>query len=277
MANPRATRIGELLVKAKLLDQLQLRAALAQHDAWGGRLATVVTEMGLASEDKIVEALASALGVQRIRLGNIQKDPAALAKLEVKFAEQHGVFPVQLRDNGKVLLLAMSDPTDLDTADEVNRRARARVVTYIAGEREIRTAIARHYRGMDAGLAPERTPTHELETAGDDEGDDFKIVDMSGKTVMKKLADIDPELAKQEQSARSAPPVAAVGSAADMLDDILGGGGAQAVDALSPEDLQRLHTVQVNQEKSAKIIRAVGELLAEKGYLSPEQLRKLLR
>lgn len=234
------------------MDALQLRAALAQHDTWGGRLANVVTEMGLASEDKVVDALSAALNIPRVRLGNLPRDPVVLGKVDVNFAEQRGVFPVQLRDNGKVLALAMADPTDLDTLDEVNRRARARVVTYIAGEREVRSAIARYYRGVEAALPPERTPTADLPMPGDDQ--EFKIVDMSGRTVMKRLSELEP------------------GSASDILDDILGGGQTQA---LTAEELQRLQTVRANQEKSAKIIRVVQELLVEKGYLSADQLQRL--
>lgn len=265
MATPRATRVGELLVRAKLIDELQLRSALAQHDVWGGRLANVVAEMGLATEESVVDTLARALKLQRVRLGNIQKDPSALGKLDAEFAERNGVFPIQLRDQGKVLLLAMADPTDLETVDEVSRRARTRVQIYIAGEREIRAAIGRHYRGIEVQQAPQRMPQTSASVEGEEE---FKLVDMSGNTVMRHISDIEPP------QRDSAPPPTGRGreSAADILDDILGEG---VHEQLSPEELQRLHTVRVNQEKSAKILRAVMELLVEKGYLSPDHLQRL--
>ena len=291
MATSHAQRVGELLVKAKVIDALQLRSALAQHDAWGGRLAHVVVEMGLADEEVVVESLARALGVHRGRLGNLQKDAQALAKVDVAFAEEKGVFPIQLRDAGKVLLLAMADPSDLDTVDEVNRRARVRVTPYIAGEQEIRAAISRHYRGASASEQRRTTtrsvPAARVPTSPNDEAEEeFKLVDMSGKTVMKPLSEVAPRLAQSEAD-RSAPPVAgpnagpgvaSVGggmSASDLLDDILGTPtGARA--AFSAEDLQRLHTVQQNQEKSGKIIRAVMELLLEKGALTREKLQEKL-
>ncbi|MGA9524731.1 MAG: hypothetical protein WBV82_24950, partial [Myxococcaceae bacterium] len=128
MIPSRTSRIGEVLVKARIIDELQLRSAMAKHDAWGGRLAHVVAEMGLADEERIVDTLALALKVSRVRLGNLTRDGSALAKLDVAFAEAAAVFPLRLRDHGKVLLLAMADPADLATIDEVSRRARARVV-----------------------------------------------------------------------------------------------------------------------------------------------------
>lgn len=265
--NFRTQKIGEILVRARVVDQLQLRSALATHENWGGRLAHVIAEMGLADEDTIVDTLARALNVPRIRLGNLPRDGAALGKIDVTFAEEHGVFPVQLKDHGKVLLVAMADPSDLETIDEIGRRARARVQVFIAGEREIKTAIDRHYRGREPAPQPARGPVHRPRAEEEDE-DEFKIVDVSGKTVMRRLADIDPSLAAQEQAARSAPPLAGTGSdgpsAADLLDDILGGSTGPA--GLTAEELQRLQTVQSNQEKSAKILRAVTELLREKGF-----------
>ena len=277
MANPRAHKIGDILVKARVIDELQLRSALSQHENWGGRLANVVADMGLATEEKIVDTLARALGAQRIRLGNLPKDAAALGKLDVQFCEQHGVFPFQLKDGGKVLFVAMADPSDLETVDEIGRRARSRVSVFVAGEREIQSAISRHYRGVDPSFATQRQPQAAHAGDLDESAEEMKIVDMSGRTVMKRLSDIDPNLAKQEQAQRTAPPVDMSGagagaSTADILDDILGGGAAGQ---LSQEDLARLETVRVNQEKSAKIIRAVMELLAEKGLLSPAQLQKL--
>ncbi len=299
MATSRAQRVGELLVKAKVIDPLQLRSALAQHDAWGGRLAHVVVEMGLAEEEVVVEHLARALSVQRARLGNLQKDPQALAKVDLAFAEERGVFPMGLRDAGKVLLLAMADPSDLETVDEVTRRVRTRVTPYIAGEGEIRAAIARHYRGV-AASGQRRTTTRSMpaahapgEAPNESEEEEFKLIDMSGKTVMKPLSAIDPRLAQTERGPaedRSAPPVASSGpgvaqlggggggggmSASDLLDDIMGGAGGPV--AFSEEQLQRLHTVQLNQEKSGKIIRAVMELLLEKGALTREGLQEKLR
>jgi hypothetical protein len=273
MANPRAQRVGDILVKAGVIDPLQLRSALAQHDAWGGRLAHVVVEMGLADEETVVECLARALGVQRVRVGNIQKDPQALSRVDVAFADAHAVFPIQLRDNGKVLLLAMADPSDLDTLDEVNRRTRARVTPYIAGEHEIRAAISRHYRGVQAPDAPRRSTTRSVPAAknplGEDEEEEFKLVDMSGNTVMKPLSELAPGLAQEALQA------AAGTSTSDLLDDILGAQDATA--RLSEADLQRLETVRVNQEKSGKIVRAVIELLLEKGAISRATLQEKLK
>ncbi|MFP2907368.1 hypothetical protein ACLESD_20440, partial [Pyxidicoccus sp. 3LFB2] len=196
MAAPSRNRIGEILVKARVIDELQLRSALATQDQWGGRLSRIVADLGLASEETIAEAICQGMGMQRVQLGNITRDAGALARVDVSLAEQKGIFPVGLKDNGKTLVLAMADPSDLSTIDQVAAKSRARVVVMVASEREIEHAILRHYRNQEPATSarfrnsPSQSGSSEFDDQGDD--DDFKVVDMSGKTVVKRISDIVP-------------------------------------------------------------------------------------
>ncbi len=272
MAAPPRNRIGELLVKARVIDELQLRSALARHDQWGGRLSRVVTDMGLAKEETVILAIAQGTGTQRLHLGNVTKDAGALAKVDVTMAEQKGIFPVALKDNGKTLVLAMADPTDLNTVDQVVARSRTRVVVVVASDVEIEHAILRHYRGqepvsMSTRYNGESKPTENTNPGMDE--DEFKVVDMSGNTVVKRVADVT----------RPPPPTAPApdgnSSASDLLDEILAGGSGPV--GLTAEEMQRLDTVRVNQEKSSKILRALLELLLEKQALSQKELAARMR
>ena len=273
MAPPQQrNRIGELLVKARVIDELQLRSALARHDQWGGRLSRIITDMGIANEETVVQAIAQITGMQRMHLGNLTRDAGALAKVDVTLAEQKGVFPVALKDNGKTLVLAMSDPTDLNTLDQVVARSRTRVVVVVASDREIEQAVLRHYRGQEPVMSTRYTgQPKKQEPLANGEEEEFKVVDMSGNTVVKRIADISPSIAAQ-----NAAEAAAGSSAGDLLDEILAG-GSSASEGLSAEELQRLETVKVNQEKSSKILRALLELLLEKGELSQKELAAKMR
>ncbi|MBJ6761305.1 general secretion pathway protein GspE [Myxococcaceae bacterium JPH2] len=278
MAPPSRNRIGDILVKARVIDELQFRSALASLDQWGGRLARTVADLGLATEDVITEAICQGLGMPRVSLGNLTKDAGALARVDVALAEQKGVFPVSLKDNGKTLVLAMSDPTDLATLDQVAARARARIVPMVAGDREIETAILRHYRNQEPSVSTRFNPTRrkDADTTTSDE-DEFKVVDMSGNTVVKRISDITPPAAASapRAAAPAEKPAPANSSAADILDEILAGG--TPANEWTEENLQRLQTVQQNQEKSSKILRALLELLIEKGQLQQRELATRMR
>ncbi|RKG98732.1 general secretion pathway protein GspE, partial [Corallococcus carmarthensis] len=208
MAPPSRNRIADILVKARVIDELQLRSALASLDQWGGRVSRVVADLGLASEETITQAICQGLGMPRVQLGNLTKDAAALSRVDVGLAEQKGVFPVQLKDNGKTLVLAMSDPTDLATLDQVAARSRARVVPMVAGDREIEHAILRHYRGQEP-VEKKRFKPDTNKQAMDElpEEEEFKVVDMSGKTVVKRISDIvDPNAAPPPPAAPAPAP-----------------------------------------------------------------------
>lgn len=263
MGTTRAQRVGEILVKARLIDRLQLRSALARHQKWGGRLAHVVVELGFAPEEQVVDALAEALNVPRVRLGHIQRDPAALSKVDVTFADEKAIFPVQFKEQGRVLVLAMADPADLETVDTLGRNARARVQTQIAGELEIRSAIDRHYRGIEHDNAGAATRARKPAPLGGEDEEEFKLVDREGNTLRRPFAEVAPNLAR-ELAERQAN-----GSAAELLKEM-----AAVVDPLelTEEEHERLSVVRQNQEKSTKVIRAVLQLLMDKGYVTREQL-----
>ncbi|NOJ83897.1 general secretion pathway protein GspE, partial [Myxococcus xanthus] len=72
-----------------------------------------------------------------------------------------------------------------------------------------------------------------------------------------------------------APAPGAGASAADILDEILAGG--TPANEWTDEDLKRLQTVQQNQEKSSKILRALLELLLEKNQLQQRELAARMR
>ncbi|RKH11854.1 general secretion pathway protein GspE, partial [Corallococcus sp. CA041A] len=78
-------------------------------------------------------------------------------------------------------------------------------------------------------------------------------------------------------AARAAPaPAANPGSSAsDILDEILAGGSPTS--EWTEEDLARLQTVQQNQEKSSKILRALLELVFEKGAVQQRELAARMR
>ncbi|MGI5862096.1 MAG: hypothetical protein ACOX6T_08555 [Myxococcales bacterium] len=143
-----SSRVGELLLKAKLVDELQVRSAVAKQNQWGGRLAKHIVEMGFAEEGAVADALAKACGLQRVNLAMMPKDPAALSKIDAAFAEEKGVFPYALRDNGKTLWVAMAEPCDIEIVDIIAARSGCRVRAAVAGEHEVIASIYRHYKNQ---------------------------------------------------------------------------------------------------------------------------------
>lgn len=139
-------KIGELLIREKLLSQEQLEEALKCQVIFGGRLGTNLIEMGLLEEEDIARVLSNKLGVPFLdppnRLMNIPPDVIALVSGEV--VEKYQVVP--LRKEGRRLTVAMIDPSDLKAIDEIAFRTGYVVRPVVAPEVRIVLAMEKYYR-----------------------------------------------------------------------------------------------------------------------------------
>jgi hypothetical protein len=280
---PPKNRIAAILRDSGLLSEEQLRNAQQQHEQWGGRLARHVTELGYASEEAVTAALAQGLRVPRVTLATVRPLPAVLARVPPELAEARLVLPLELRDGGRTLLVAMADPTDVATMDELARRTGARVAPAVAGDRELERAIRRHYHGVEESLTPPPTDGElpEGATSGEVLLPEAIVSGEEGAPTPVPTPVPGPAPAGrrvQEAAAlladlvRGSPPAP---SAADVLEELVGGPARR--EGLTPEEHHRLLLVQRNQERSARVLRAVAELLLEKGWFTREELAARLR
>jgi len=270
MNAPRVPRVAEYLLKAKVIDEFQMKSALAHQAQWGQRLTRVFNEMRLAPENKVVAALAHALKLQPVDLSAIPPDLAALKKLDADYCSEKGVFPCALKDQGKTLFLAMCDPTDFGTTDEVEKKTRCRLKLLVAGESALAAAVQRCYRDARPGTRPSAPPPMasqgmagiELEPASTGE-----FMDAKGEVVGSMRHHTNP------RQAPLAPPVSAPieTPVADELKSLFD----FTPDALTPEEKQRLEAIKQNQERGNLILRVVLELCVEKGLISADDVNKL--
>ncbi|MCI0571702.1 MAG: general secretion pathway protein GspE [Myxococcaceae bacterium] len=242
---PTRNRIAAVLLEAGLVTREQLLTALQQQEHWGGRLTRQIEELGYATEEAMTAAVERGLRIPRLRLATVTPTAAALSRVDAELAEARGVLPVAFQDGGRTLLLAMADPTDVATMDEVARRSQTRVQPAVVGDREVEAAILRHYHGVDAAPAPS--------AAGPD-------------GVTEKL-DVAPDLLGA--SARA-------DSAANLLEELLTGEATQP-GTLTAEEQHRLALLKQNQVRSGRVLRALLELLVEKGVLTQAALAARLR
>jgi hypothetical protein len=242
-------KLGELLIKANVLQESQLKAALAEQAKWGGKLGEILVRMSLVSEDILVRALSKQLGMPAVNLDAVQTVPPHVkAKLSAQMARDFSVVPLQLRDDGKTLVVAMSDPLNVRMLDELRAVTKCRIVANVAGRSSIARAFSRIYE-----------ENAELEDADTN----FKVVDAQGRTVVKNLKDLDPAAAAVASAPAARPPSpVARSSTTDMP-------AARAPATGSPAEL--LRSVEEVQRKEVAALKAMVELLIEKGVFSREE------
>lgn len=237
-------RLGDLLVKAKVVSESQLKAALAEQQKWGGRLGEILVRMSLVTEDMLVKALSKQLNVPAVNLEAVQGVPAHVrSKIPPDIARDLVALPLQLRDEGKTLVVAMAEPQNLKHLDTLRSVSRLKVVPQIAGRQAIARAFSRFYDG-NADL--------------DDVEGSFKLVDSQGHTIIKNTEEL-----AQRKATREAIPAQRTASLADVP------AAPAPVSTRSPAE--QLKAIEDAQRKEVGALKAMVELLIEKGVFTREE------
>ncbi|HQL47496.1 MAG: Type II secretion system protein E [Acidobacteria bacterium ADurb.Bin340] len=144
-----ASKLGEMLVKAQLINDVQLEEALKIQRREGGKLGSIVVRQGFCSDQDIVSFLGMQYGVPAADLEQWPPiDPAVTALVPSDLAHRHKVLPLQR--SGNVLTLAMSDPTDIFAMDDVRFHTGYNIDPVVSSETGLVRAIEKYYGGSSA-------------------------------------------------------------------------------------------------------------------------------
>ncbi|MDI1445810.1 type IV-A pilus assembly ATPase PilB [Polyangium sp. 6x1] len=137
------TRLGELLVREKLISLQQLRQAQEEQRKSGTNLGQVLTKLGYLSDDDIASFLATQYGVPVADLDGTEFDPDVLKLVPRDVCEKQKIIP--LFRSGTSLVVAMADPTNLHAIDDIKFLTGSIVEPRVASEGAITQAIERAY------------------------------------------------------------------------------------------------------------------------------------
>ncbi len=132
-------KLGEILVDAGLLNPTQLETALAEGKKRNLRLGSALTALGILSEDNILDALSSQIGLKKIDLSKIITDPAVGKLIPEGLSRQFKMAALSLSDG--ILTVALSDPLNVFAADALKRHINYNIDIVLAKEHDIGKAI----------------------------------------------------------------------------------------------------------------------------------------
>jgi type II secretory ATPase GspE/PulE/Tfp pilus assembly ATPase PilB-like protein len=138
-------KLGELLIEGGLIDQYQLKSALAHQRQWGGRIGANVVKLGFISEDELVAFLSRTFNLPSVNLRTVKVPATVVAAVPKDVAKKYGIIPLQQSADKKILTVAMSDPTNLLALDEVTFLVNARITPVIASDTAIEEALQHYY------------------------------------------------------------------------------------------------------------------------------------
>jgi type IV pilus assembly protein PilB len=143
----KATKLGEMLFEAGLIDKFQLESGLSYQRNVGGRLGSALVKLGYIAEETILQFLDEQGNIQRIDLQHLQIPPDALTAIPVSKLYENMVVPIEWQTQGRsrVLVVAMTDPTNLRLIEYLQAIIGGQIQAVIAPEAEIESTLNRHY------------------------------------------------------------------------------------------------------------------------------------
>jgi type IV pilus assembly protein PilB len=138
-----SVRLGDMLVNKGLLTMEQLQAALKHQRDLGGRLGSILVDLGFVSDDAIVTALCTQYDVPSVNLAHFHIDPEVIRLIPIETAIRYQVLP--LKKVGTLLTVAITDPTNVLALDEIKFMTGYHVEPVVASQSAIRQAIEQYY------------------------------------------------------------------------------------------------------------------------------------
>ncbi|MCC8079177.1 MAG: GspE/PulE family protein [Oscillospiraceae bacterium] len=135
--------LEDVLVSCGELTREQLASAAARRSADCRTLAEALAEQGLLSERRLAEILENELGIETVDLASVRIAPSMAELLPVEAARRLRVVPIETH-RGE-LIIAATDPLDIDALAEVRRITGMQTTPRLAQADDIGLAISALY------------------------------------------------------------------------------------------------------------------------------------
>src|SRR5881275_3030553 len=166
-------RLGDLLVKEKVITSEQLSQATKVQKETNCRLGSALVKLGFLSDEDVTNFLSRQYGVPAINLSYFEIDPAVIKLIPHESAKRYQILP--LSRVGSSLTIAMVDPTNVFAMDDIKFMTGFNIEPVVASESSILAGIDKAY--------------------GSSKEEDLNAVMQS----MSEMGDSDVELQSEEQ------------------------------------------------------------------------------
>jgi type IV pilus assembly protein PilB len=139
---------GELLVSKGLLSAEELLQVLNEQREHGGRLGEVLLRLKMLNDEDVTQALAEHLAIGHFRLDDINKIDINVARLLPESIAKRFCLLAVGEDDGK-LVVTMADPLNVIAIDTVTLKMKRQIKLAISSPHEIQRAIELIYHGSD--------------------------------------------------------------------------------------------------------------------------------
>jgi len=138
-----SSRLGELLVREKMISLQQLRQAQEEQKRSGAKIAFALIKTGAIEATKLTDFLSKQYGVPVVDLREIEVTPEIIKLVPFEIAKKHMLLPIGR--SGSSLIVAMSDPSNIYAVDELKFLTGYNIEPVVTSEVSIREALEHYY------------------------------------------------------------------------------------------------------------------------------------
>jgi type II secretory ATPase GspE/PulE/Tfp pilus assembly ATPase PilB-like protein len=151
-----------------------------------------VSTQGFVGGDELLDTLAANMGYERADLTTLKVTPELVKTIEARHAIKYRVFPVRVE--GDDLYLALADPLNIQTTDDLERIYHKRIHPMVADQLEVDKFIAHYYEkdnisDIYGGMADDAVAA-EHKGAEDDQYPNIAQVDNTDQPPAVKYVDL---------------------------------------------------------------------------------------
>ncbi|WP_433743443.1 GspE/PulE family protein [Falsibacillus pallidus] len=186
-------RLGDLLVETGIIQEGQLQETLSLKKK-GQKLGDALVERGYINERQLIEVLEFQLGIPHIVLHRYPVDSSLCKLIGKDFALRNLVIPIA--KDGQDLTVAMNDPMDYFTMDDLKISTGFQIKPVIATKDEIVAAIHKYYHMDERYTEEDLASINQLES---EEAPAVKLVNqilLAGVQMKASDIHIDPHESK---------------------------------------------------------------------------------
>ncbi len=136
-------KVGQLLLEKGLINEHQLEQALEEQKLTGKLLGRIFIDMGLVTEDDVLQALGARSGFMVVKLKDLHIPKNVIEKVPASVAKIYTLMPVSFENN--ILTVAIADPLNVSAFDDLRFTLGMNVKGVVADDEEIRDAIKEYY------------------------------------------------------------------------------------------------------------------------------------
>jgi len=256
-------RLGQMLIDLRLLTPSQLEDALRIQLIEGGRLGSILIEMGLADEQLISSLLAEQLHTPALRLVDALEIPREILRLiPAALAERFIALPFGLTPQGA--LVACADPEDLEMVDALRFAVGKRLLLHVAPEGILWRLLARHYqvappdRALDLHSPEHDTPVDQAAVSAASLPTQWHEFEASALQGEREAPAPTPPSTQEPWATALRLRAAAVGAFGRGLTLCLTEGGYQAAGAFGPPEFKAAASRLTLRLAPQKVTHALG-------------------